>query len=470
MFTLIRGCGPARQCEGGAHIARIAGAAVVLALWLSAAPGAAQPSPPSPGVLAAWVELSPTGPVVRVITAAASCPRAAPVDAPGAPPVTWETPMTVRAEPAPPDFPNLVCEWQPPSTARYIQIEGEPSALRLPMPNPRRIVVLGDSGCFGGSTQDCERDWPFPDIARFAAARQPDLVIHLGDYNYRGTNCVAYDGCCTYNPVTCGFPNCGDSWDNWQTDFFTPAAPLLAAAPWVTVRGNHELCGRTGRGWFRYLDPHSPPPTCARNPVEHPTYTAPFPLYLGDNLRLVVLDSASACGELAERDDVAEFREQFARLDEHAANGTSRQTWLVSHRAMWSILKSSGQQSTVLNYTLQQASQNRLPAPISLVFSGHEHLFQALTMEQPGFPPSLVVGTGGAVLDNPVDVPARVEQVPTTPDGPTIAVATTVHDHGYLLIELADTGWIATFYDLYDQPIATCASSAGPSLCSLVPR
>lgn len=469
MCTLMRGRGPARQSEGGAYIARAAVTAVVLILGLSITPGAAQQGAPSAGVLAAWVELAPPGPVVRVVTTAAACPRAAPVDAPGALPTSWETPMIVRAEPAPPDFPNRVCEWLPPSTTRYVQIEGERSALRLPMPNPRRIVVLGDSGCLGGTIQDCEHDWPFPQIARYAAARQPDLVIHVGDYNYRGTNCVAYDGCCTYNPVSCGFPNCGDSWGTWQADFFTPAAPLLAAAPWVMVRGNHELCGRAGRGWFRYLAPHSPPPTCAPNPVENPTYTAPFPLYLGDELRLLVLDSASACGQLAERDDVAEFHEQFARLEEHAANGTSQQTWLVSHRALWSVLKSSGQQSTVLNYTLQQASQNRLPASISLLFSGHEHLFQSLTMEQPGLPPSLVVGTGGAVLDDPADVPERVEQVSATPSGPTIAMATTVHDHGYLLIELAGAGWSATFYDLYDQPLATCASAAGPSLCSLVP-
>ena len=48
----------------------------------------------------------------------------------------------------------------------------------------------------------------------------------------------------------------GDNWAVWQKDFFDPAAPLLAAAPWVLVRGNHELCSRGGHGWFRLLDPH----------------------------------------------------------------------------------------------------------------------------------------------------------------------------------------------------------------------
>ena len=53
---------------------------------------------------------------------------------------------------------------------------------------------------------------------------------------------------------------------------------------------------------------------------------------------------------------------------------------------------------------------------------------------------------------------------------PTIAAATTVHDHGYLLIDLADGGWTGTFYDRYDQPLARCASASRPSLCTAVTR
>ena len=47
----------------------------------------------------------------------------------------------------------------------------------------------------------------------------------------------------------------GDNWPTWQADFFAPAQPLLRAAPWVVVRGNHEDCSREGLGWFRFLDP-----------------------------------------------------------------------------------------------------------------------------------------------------------------------------------------------------------------------
>jgi hypothetical protein len=65
----------------------------------------------------------------------------------------------------------------------------------------------------------------------------------------------------------------------------------------------------------------------------------------------------------------------------------------------------------LLNYTLQQAAANRLPAPIGLVLSGHEHLFQSLTLKGTDFPPTLMVGTGGAELDDPTRVPDSVENV-----------------------------------------------------------
>ena len=29
---------------------------------------------------------------------------------------------------------------------------------------------------------------------------------------------------------------------------------LLATAPWILLRGNHEDCSRAGEGWFRFLD------------------------------------------------------------------------------------------------------------------------------------------------------------------------------------------------------------------------
>src|SRR4029077_7394097 len=103
-----------------------------------------------------------------------------------------------------------------------------------------RVVVIGDTGCNNdkGTSQDCRdlQAWPFSRVAVAAAglvdgSPGPDLVIHVGDYRYR-TN-------------TSG--NISDTWENWYKDFFKPAEPLLLAAPWVMIRGNHENCfGKNG--------------------------------------------------------------------------------------------------------------------------------------------------------------------------------------------------------------------------------
>ena len=48
-----------------------------------------------------------------------------------------------------------------------------------------------------------------------------------------------------------------DVWSAWRDDFFVPASRLMKTAPWLFVRGNHELCSRAGPGWFYLLDPAS---------------------------------------------------------------------------------------------------------------------------------------------------------------------------------------------------------------------
>ncbi len=122
----------------------------------------------------------------------------------------------------------------------------------MPVLHPQRILVLGDTGCRikGASLQACNdpAQWPFPQLAAAAASLKPDLVIHVGDYLYRESACPAGNQGCAGSPW-------GDNWTTWQADFFTPAAPLLAAAPIVLARGNHEDCKRAGPGWTRLQGP-----------------------------------------------------------------------------------------------------------------------------------------------------------------------------------------------------------------------
>src|SRR5260370_28786262 len=200
-------------------------------------------------ILAQWVQVGPDGTSsVRAITEDA-CPS-----------VTFDgkpMPMSVRSAPGrsfgdvkPAQFPVRGCEAMMPGDAVAAVLDGK--ALPLPRPNPQRILVFGDTGCrlaTGNATQDCNdiNAWPFPKIAAMAAAARPDLVIHVGDYHYR-------EGACPADSAGCAGRPWGYGWDAWNADFFAPAAPLFAAAPWVMVRGNHEDCSRAGEGWFRFLD------------------------------------------------------------------------------------------------------------------------------------------------------------------------------------------------------------------------
>ncbi len=72
----------------------------------------------------------------------------------------------------------------------------------------------------------------------------------------------------------CGGTPAGDNWEAWNADFFAPAAKLLAGAPWVFTRGNHESCDRSWRGWFYYLDPRPWDGTCQE-------YSPPYTVKIG---------------------------------------------------------------------------------------------------------------------------------------------------------------------------------------------
>ena len=110
---------------------------------------------------------------------------------------------------------------------------------------------MGDTGCrleTGDPPQSCNdpQAWPFKQISDMASSFNPNLVIHVGDYLYRQDACPQGDNGCEGSPF-------GDNYATWDADFFAPANRLLRKAPWVFSRGNHEECGRAGKGWFCFL-------------------------------------------------------------------------------------------------------------------------------------------------------------------------------------------------------------------------
>src|SRR5581483_11407608 len=93
-------------------------------------------------------------------------------------------------------FPVSVCEARVPERTARLSV-GDVALPTLPPSSAtiNRIVVIGDTGCRLArfAVQDCDnpRAWPFAAIARAAALKRPDLVIHVGDYYYRETACPA---------------------------------------------------------------------------------------------------------------------------------------------------------------------------------------------------------------------------------------------------------------------------------------
>ena len=248
--------------------------------------------PASANTLATYVQLGPNNEqhrepnvVARAITEGTECPV---LRADGQP-----QPMKLRAAPemvlkgvASARFPVRSCEANVPSHIVGLTFDSTP--LPLTRGEPRRIVIIGDTGCRIEHTngeyyrlQDCNdaEAWPYAKIARHAAEARPDLVIHVGDYHYREATCPeGWIGCK-------GSPH-GPGWDAWNADFFEPSAPLFAAAPWIMVRGNSETCARAGEGWFRFLDANAMPKECS-------DFTEPIAIILGD-FAFVVMDTASA--------------------------------------------------------------------------------------------------------------------------------------------------------------------------------
>jgi hypothetical protein len=307
----------------------------------------------------------------------------------------------------------------------------------------RRVVVIGDAGCRidDVKVQACNdpTEWPFAAIANSAAQWRPDLIIHVGDYIYREAPCPPGFGGCAGSPS-------GDNWDTLRADLFTPATPLLRAAPWVFVGGNHEICSRGGPAWFRILSPLRMPADCVE-------YTEPYKIPL-DRLDLLVLDSAITDDFEVTREQVAAYRPQFEAVRRMA----TRESWLLTHKPMYAFGRAGVvdgvEQLFIDQEVLQSASANDFPATIQLFVGGHIHFFETLTFGG-GRPPQLVVGNSGSELDPAVTTPLPGQVIADLP----VAVGLNLDRFGFVTLEVSEGGWHAVLRDVAGEPLLECVLS-----------
>lgn len=370
----------------------------------------------------AWIELGPEAiPLARVITTAKTCPDIQ-ID-------QQLQAMTIHGA-ATSAFPVTVCEATIPPGTTQARIGTSP--LALPKANLEKILVVGDTGCRlkGKHFQACNdpQAWPWATIAKETAAWQPDLILHVGDYYYREAPCPANQRGCAGSPW-------GDNWQAWNADFFAPAQSLLTAAPWVFLRGNHELCSRGGQGWFHFLDPRPQPTSC---PDYTPAYQVPLP-----QLNLIVLDSAAAEDLIAQPTSAATYREQLSPL----LQDNSTPTWLLTHRPIWGIGQAAKGTLFRLNATLQATASSLNLTALNTIFSGHIHLYEHLDFG--AGPGQIIVGNSGTALNAPITTPLLGEMIA----GKTIKSSQTSANFGYMTLTASSDGWQAQAWGINQQPL-----------------
>ena len=369
-------------------------------------------------------------------------------------------------------FPILTCEFSLPEKTASATVEG--IELRLPKPESRRIVVLGDTGCrmkkADNAWQACldEQAWPFRPLANAAAAFAPDLVIHLGDFHYRENKCPPDVAGCQGSPW-------GYGWDSWDADLFLPGTKLLAAAPWVVARGNHEECRRAGQGWFRFLDPRPFEETRSCNEAKNDligNFTPPYAVPISHDLQLIVFDSAYSGNDPLKpsrpRDAFAfnQYRQQFILVDALAAKAGVNSIFINHHPILgYSSDRASGVSEgapAMLSVLKSLHPLTYYPPTVKLALHGHVHLFEAINFSS-NHPATIVSGVGGDETYVNLPDPFPLDKPPA--EGVTLESITHTNEFGFLVMDKLNGQWQVGAYDQHGMLRTTCILAGSKLRC-----
>jgi hypothetical protein len=348
--------------------------------------------------------------------------------------------------------------------------------LPLPVAEPKRIVVIGDTGCRlkGKEFQDCNdaKEYPFAHIASSAAAFRPDLVVHVGDFHYREDPCPDDRPGCKGSPW-------GYGWDVWNADFFRPAKALLHAAPWIVARGNHESCERAGQGWWRYLDPH---PLLPRRDCDNPAddaigdYSDPYAVPIGQGGQMIVFDSANTSYKgLAPGDPrrvaYADTLRKVQALAAHADYNIA-----IDHHPLFAFGALQDKKTGAITLfggdkgllqSFGDVDPKLMPESVNILLSGHVHLWEQTSFSS-AHPTQFVSGFSGTAEDI-VPLPASVPPSETPAPGAVVAhMSSWIDGFGFMTMERTGAkDWLVVVHDRDGKERNRCMVHGRESSCAV---
>lgn len=378
--------------------------------------------------------------------------------------------------------------------------------LKLPIANPKRILVIADTGCrmAKANQQNCHSPsgFPFAFLANYEGQFAPDLIIQVGDYFYRDTSCIVpasgqvaaheYVAGCS-DSTNANYETWGDTFDSWNADFVYPGKALLVTAPWVMTRGNHESCGRGARGWFALLDGEPfdiNKVLCAGGVGATPVSTAP--VYTGDfrpsyivpagAVNLLVHDSSYANDSAVDANMAKNYDLDLTQL--LGVVPSTSYNFYVTHKPTYGLV--SGAPTNGGDFTEQytfsgNASTNSafangtVPYKVAMFLSGHIHQFEYVNFgDYTHFAPQLIVGVGGDNLDptanpNGTSPTYAYQSEAFTVHSSTAATSTATVNHaysqaefGFAVLDQTATGYTASVYNIGATKAGRCVITLSP--------
>jgi hypothetical protein len=419
---------------------------------------------------------------VRVLTQAPSCPQLQAGDgslltmreriAPGTVPARSDVKQPDTKDAV---FDVRVCEVALPDTslASPPRVLASDAVVPPPSREIRRIVIIADTGCRMKASENAfqacndEAAWPFARVARSAAALKPDLVVHIGDMHYRESPCPQGMAACANSPWGYGY-------DAWKADFFVPARPLLAAAPWVFVRGNHESCARAGQGWFRFFDaqPWSPTRSCNEQSGDADAdYSEPFAVPVASDTQFIVFDSSRTGNKGYKPGDEAwtKYQPQLERVAALASR--MPHNWFMNHHPVLGFAPRATPEGVYpgnagLQSVMTSLHGERLFAPgIDIALHGHVHMFEGIDFESE-HPATMVLGNSGSSLsaEAPIALPPGAQPGP----GARIRQFVSAGSFGFSTLEREGDHWTLVARDVDGRALTSCKWQGRHSDCQPV--